>query len=66
MFGLRVAGAAKRLGAVDLGRTVPTRRVRDFPIELGLIDIGTKASLNGFEICPVPVASHLDTICKPL
>ena len=42
--------------------------MRNLAIELhklGVIDIGTKASLDGFKICPVSITGDLYAISQP-
>src|SRR5713101_2644076 len=65
---IRISSAAKGFRALDLCRTVPPCRMRDFAIklhELGVINIRTESSLNGFQIGPMTIARDLDTVRKP-
>jgi hypothetical protein len=60
-----IAGTAKCFRSLDLRGAVPACRVRNLAVELyelGVIDIGTEASLDGFQICPVSVAGNLHAI----
>src|SRR6266478_1880209 len=62
-----VASAAVRLSPVNLRWTVPPGRMRNFAVkldELSVIDIGPKASLNGFQVGAVSVTGYLDAISK--
>ena len=65
MLRVRVSSAAKRLCAVDLRRTVPTRRMWNFTVELDqlrVIYFDAKRGLDCTEIGSVPIAGDLHAI----
>jgi hypothetical protein len=60
---VRVAGAAERLGSLDLRGAIAACRMRDLAIELdqlGIIDIRAKAGLDCFQIGAMPICRDLD------
>src|SRR6266446_5016140 len=66
---LRVARTAERLRPLDLRRAVAACRMRNLAIqlnELGVIDIGAKTRLDGFQVSPMSIARNLNAIREPL
>ncbi|RJT28476.1 hypothetical protein D3227_33975 [Mesorhizobium waimense] len=55
--------------ASAFGRTVAIlgafRRVAIELYQHGVIDLGTIRALDGFQVCPVPVAGQLDAVGEP-
>src|SRR5271155_1027526 len=58
VLGVGISCAAECLGAIDLRRAVAAGRMRNLAIELDelrVIDIGTEAGLDRFQICSMPI-----------